>query len=302
MSTDYFFNVNDKYKRLIQQCIQELNELKVPIASSVYFRESVGHFRYGFCEAGRSTKYSNWDYVICLNKYMKDDHDIKNTIIHELLHTIKLSDGHKGEWKEWARYINEKTNYNITRCYDLNLKEDAYANLMTVTCPVCRNSISVRKTSYITTFGALEYICGKCRMYFYKAVPDTPIKNYSESEKDVFIENMFKDSAAFDNDAILKALPYLSQTQRNTLILKMLKEKPELFLSFKERWCFTKYIYGVCDSKTRAALANMYINNEVERLNNMSYSEYIEFSNLFALTKEYIQIEQHWLATGHKTV
>ena len=48
------------------------------------------------------------------------DKDIKNTIIHEILHTFKDTIGHKAKWQYYARYVNNRTEYNITRTTSIN--------------------------------------------------------------------------------------------------------------------------------------------------------------------------------------
>ena len=41
---------------------------------------------------------------------------MKNTIIHELLHTCKGCMKHTGEWKQLAEKVNRYYGYNIKRC------------------------------------------------------------------------------------------------------------------------------------------------------------------------------------------
>lgn len=44
------------------------------------------------------------------------DDGAKNTIIHELLHTVKGTKGHGAEWKRLAEIVNSAYGYNIKRC------------------------------------------------------------------------------------------------------------------------------------------------------------------------------------------
>lgn len=51
--------------------------------------------------------------------HLREDTDIdglKNTIIHELLHTCKGCMKHTGEWKQLAEKVNRYYGYNIKRC------------------------------------------------------------------------------------------------------------------------------------------------------------------------------------------
>ena len=65
---------------------------------------------------GRRTKrYADYDFVISVNRYLTTEKAFKETIIHELLHTIDFKSGHKGKWKAYADYVNSRTDYNVTR-------------------------------------------------------------------------------------------------------------------------------------------------------------------------------------------
>ena len=44
-----------------------------------------------------------------------NDGIIKNTIMHELIHCIPFCNDHGIEFKKYAKYINEKLGYNISR-------------------------------------------------------------------------------------------------------------------------------------------------------------------------------------------
>ena len=44
------------------------------------------------------------------------DEGLKNTIIHELLHSVKGCRGHDKNWKRYATMVNRAYGYNIKRC------------------------------------------------------------------------------------------------------------------------------------------------------------------------------------------
>lgn len=116
MQTNYRFNVNENIKRLITDCLQELTALDIPVATSIFFREAKGRTYYGTCYQGRRTKrYADYDFVISVNRYLTTEKAFKETIIHELLHTIDFKSGHKGKWKAYADYVNSRTDYHVTR-------------------------------------------------------------------------------------------------------------------------------------------------------------------------------------------
>ena len=41
------------------------------------------------------------------------ERSLRNTLIHELIHTVPGGLCHTGEWKKWAKFVSEKTGYNI---------------------------------------------------------------------------------------------------------------------------------------------------------------------------------------------
>lgn len=116
MQTNYRFNVNENIKRLITDCLQELASMDIPVATSIFFREAKGRTYYGTCYQGRRTKrYADYDFVISVNRFLTTEKAFKETIIHELLHTIDFKSGHKGKWKAYADYVNSRTDYHVAR-------------------------------------------------------------------------------------------------------------------------------------------------------------------------------------------
>ncbi len=70
-------------------------------------------------------KYENYKkYTIEISPWVIELNDdiIKNTIIHELIHCMPKCTNHGEEFKRYAKLINEKLGYNITRAG--NKKED----------------------------------------------------------------------------------------------------------------------------------------------------------------------------------
>lgn len=70
--------------------------------------------RFGQCICCGNGQYKlNFNYLIFDDK--SDEHAVKETIIHEILHTCENCYGHKGQWKTWAIMVSMMTPYNITR-------------------------------------------------------------------------------------------------------------------------------------------------------------------------------------------
>ena len=109
--------LNQKLQRLAKESEKELRDiglgkmLKDNIRYTINYRAKK---RLGQCCEKQDINISSWLLEIGL------DHDIKNTIIHEILHTFKDTIGHKAKWQYYASYVNNRTNYHITRTTSIN--------------------------------------------------------------------------------------------------------------------------------------------------------------------------------------
>ena len=109
--------LNQKLQRLSRESEKELREiglgkmLKDNIRYTINYRAKK---RLGQCCEKQDINISSWLLEI------GDDHDIKNTIIHEILHTFKDTIGHKAKWQYYANYVNNRTDYHITRTTSIN--------------------------------------------------------------------------------------------------------------------------------------------------------------------------------------
>ena len=104
-------NLENKLQRLANESEQELKDMgfQDKLNKKLYYTISNAKTRLGQC---RSKKYIN------ISKWLLEigtDKEIKNTIIHEILHTFDDTVGHKGKWKIYAEKINSFGVYNITR-------------------------------------------------------------------------------------------------------------------------------------------------------------------------------------------
>ena len=104
--------MNEKLIRLSKESIRELEEIGLGkmIPKNLNFTINYrAKKRLGQCCNKKDINISSWLLEIAT------DHDIKNTIIYEILHTFKDSVGHKAKWQYYANYVNNRTDYNITR-------------------------------------------------------------------------------------------------------------------------------------------------------------------------------------------
>lgn len=128
-----------KLEILYKQCIKELNSIGIDI----YNIPHIGNIdisiskrnnkRYGCCKQEepnedskiiekvgrrRVVKYEIFNkHHIEISPWVMDleNEIIKNTIIHELIHCIPYCNNHGQQFKKYAKFINEKLGYNISR-------------------------------------------------------------------------------------------------------------------------------------------------------------------------------------------
>lgn len=95
------------------------------------------------------------------------DQAAKNTILHELLHTVKGCHGHKGKWKELAAKVNRLLpQYTIKRAtsYEekgLEYKPKKRTNRYAVKCTHCGKEYYREKESKLIQYPD-KYRCGVC--------------------------------------------------------------------------------------------------------------------------------------------
>ena len=131
--------MDEKLQKLYQECIQELENIGIQITNN----KDIGQIeiklskrnnkRYGACkqlEPDKSTMYIEkikrkryvkyWKYnkhIIEISPWVMELQDkvIKNTIIHELIHCMPNCNDHGEIFKKYAKYINQKLGYDISR-------------------------------------------------------------------------------------------------------------------------------------------------------------------------------------------
>lgn len=122
-----------RINRMLAECIELMKELGVPISDSICPEVKLAgtHSYYGRCNPKGSLKrFTEFDYYIEISGHtlQNTEKSLKNTLIHELIHTVPDGLCHTGEWKKWAKYVSEKTGYNIQRLSGDETEED-YARL-----------------------------------------------------------------------------------------------------------------------------------------------------------------------------
>lgn len=104
-------NLNDYAKK----CMMELDDIEIEYGNIIEFKVNTrARGRWGQCKAV-SGGYSIDVSAILLDE-RNDEQGLKNTIIHELLHSCKGCMNHGENWKQLAAKVNRVYDYNIKRC------------------------------------------------------------------------------------------------------------------------------------------------------------------------------------------
>lgn len=184
-----------KLQKIYNECIQELKSIGIDVSDP----EKTGSIdisiskrnnkRYGCCkqeEPDGDSKYIErigYKRIVRYAKFNKhyieispwllelDEAIIKNTIIHEIIHCFPYCNNHGEEFKKYAKYINEKLGYNISRVG--NKKEDYIKSNVEysekeqfnyhIKCTNCGQSFFRKRLS--RNFSR-KYRCGKCKGKF----------------------------------------------------------------------------------------------------------------------------------------
>lgn len=149
----------------IKICMRELDDLSINYSKSVRFEiNRRAKSRYGMC------KKENDGFVISVSDMLLmdevDEKSLKDTIIHELLHTCKDCQNHGAQWKKLAQAVNEKYGYNIKRASsrtekglpEIKERDAKYA----VCCTVCGKVFERYRMSKLIRYPNM-YCCGVCR-------------------------------------------------------------------------------------------------------------------------------------------
>lgn len=124
---------DERINRMLAESIALMKELGVPISDSISpeVKLTSAHAYLGCCCPKGSLKdCTEYDYYIRIPGFTinNTEKSLRNTLIHELIHTVPGGLCHTGEWKKWAEYVSEKTEYNIQR-YDGDETEEDKAQL-----------------------------------------------------------------------------------------------------------------------------------------------------------------------------
>lgn len=143
--------INQKLNRLANESMQELIEMGFEENlknNDISFTLSNAKRRLGQCVSKKYINISKWLLEVASDK------EIKNAIIHEIIHTFKDTKGHDYKWKWYANKVNSFGVYNITRL----------ANVQKI---MNNNGIDENKQKDILNY-RYEIECKKCGTVYYK--------------------------------------------------------------------------------------------------------------------------------------
>ncbi len=183
--------MEEKLEKLYNECINELASIGINVLNEDFGNIDIkiakrNSSRYGCCKQEEpdknfyhfeKRKYRNvkvYDKFkihhieICRWVMELNDNIIKNTIIHEIIHCFPYCNNHGKIFKSYAKIINEKLNYNITRLG--NKKEDFEKsnveykeNLPIYNYKIiCKNCGQVFYRKRLQKNFLRKYRCGKC--------------------------------------------------------------------------------------------------------------------------------------------
>lgn len=102
---------------IANECMEELDALDIPYSNDVEFRINTRAKR----RWGKVSRLPDGGFRIEINSSLLDESNdclrgLKNTIIHELLHTCDGCMNHGKNWKDYAEMVNARYDYGVKRC------------------------------------------------------------------------------------------------------------------------------------------------------------------------------------------
>lgn len=151
---------------VVAQCKAELDAIGIRYGCVLQFTVNTrAKHRWGQC------KKVPGGYIINISRRLLGEDvpldSLKNTVIHELLHTCKNGYGHKGAWKRLADRVNTAYGYNIKRCSSEEDKgveaetEPAKEPKYRLVCEGC-NTVFERYRASRLTKNPEKFRCGIC--------------------------------------------------------------------------------------------------------------------------------------------
>ncbi len=152
-----------------RECLAETDRLGIPRAKSITFTVNTrAKTRLGVCKKA-GDRYVIEISALLLDESVPPEKGLKNTLIHEILHTCRGCMKHTGRWKQYADKVNAAYGYQIKRTAE---REEGVVPKALVPKPkyrvTCRNCGAVYERYRMSAFlqHPERYRCGKCKSAF----------------------------------------------------------------------------------------------------------------------------------------
>ncbi len=305
------FKVSDRVQEIVKESVDLLNAHSVPISKNVYFYECTGSTRYGYCTRA---KHKGYDYSIAINKHLVKDEDVKNVVIHELLHTIPNggATAHAGNWRKWADFLNLRLNLNLTVSARKQLEDVAYKRrkarrkyfdiseydkktMEIVECPSCHKKMCLKKGAKRYSDGASYYICTKCNKPFYFSLPKSQYADVNLIKRAIFVDEYVAGKIKLNQGELLSCMPYLSQKQCNSIVLKVFERDTDMFLDKnKVGGTFVQRLIHFASADCFKDMASLCLDDEISEINHATREQINALLSIFKKTKYYNRLVKHY--------
>ena len=150
-------------KKLTDECLADLRKHGIePGKISRVYVDGRATRRWGVCK----TKKGSGIFEIGISKFLLgddvDEQQVKNTIIHDLLHTVDGCQDHTGRWKVLAEYVNRcLPEYCVKRTSSEDEKGIERNHKYLIVCTKCGSEIHRDRMSNAVKFPQ-KYKCARC--------------------------------------------------------------------------------------------------------------------------------------------
>ena len=302
----YEINTNKRLKEIIEQCLDLLLKNNIPISKNIYFKEGHSITRYGSCTQLKNCNKEYFNYKIIISKYHIKDSEVQNTIVHELLHTIpECLPAHNEKWKHYAKICSKLINSEITISGNKTIDKDIIKRRQIVfditeytpetmnvaTCPRCNHQICIKNNIKGYSDGSSHYICKKCNKPYYYELPYSIFQSLNDIERHKKLEMLLRENPVRNINLSDNDFCYLIQKDCDYMWLFLRSNYPQYFINRKIKMfqSLEKYI----SKKAIHKLAVKILNGQFNYLK-MNYEEWINFSTVFCLTRDYLDCENYY--------
>ena len=109
-----------KLKENFLLCIEDCDRIGVPYGNIVDIKENTrAKSRWGCCKPRMNSHTGETEFHLEISSELLGEdaplNGLRETILHEICHTVEGGHGHTGEWLRWAKELNRAYGYNIKR-------------------------------------------------------------------------------------------------------------------------------------------------------------------------------------------